>query len=85
MTGQTQLDELVELSMSKKPQLLSDPQTQITTRHVETGELVIEAHTYTHTLAHALTYIHTQNYHYVFSKITAIMYVCMYVCMYVML
>ena len=58
MTGQTQLDESEKLSMSKKPQLLSDPHTHITTRHLETGELVIEAHshTYTHTLTHLLTY-----------------------------
>ena len=52
--GQTQLDESVELSMSKKPQLLSDPRTQITTTPVETGELVIEAHihSYTYTCTH---------------------------------
>ena len=56
MTGQTQLDESEKLSMSKKPQLLSDPHTHITTRHLETGELVIEAHTCTHTLTHLLTY-----------------------------
>ena len=75
MTGQTQLDEFVKLSMSQKPQLLSDPHTQITTAPVETGELGIEAHTCTHTLAHALTYTTHTNYHYVFSKITTL-YVC---------
>ena len=59
MTGQTQLDESVKLSMSKKPQLLPDPHTQITTAPVETGELVIEAHTCTHALTHLLTYMYT--------------------------
>ena len=43
MTGQTQLDELMELSVSENPQ----PHTPITTTPAETGELVIEA---THTL-----------------------------------
>ena len=71
MTGQTQLDELVKLSMSKK--LLSDPQTQFPTTPVDTAG---EKHTYTHTLTHLLAYTtHTQNYHYAFSKITAL-YVC---------
>ena len=75
MTGQTQLDELVELSMSKKPQLLSDPQTQITTRHVETGELVVETHTCTHTLAHVHLTLHTQNYQMLLAKLLLCMYV----------
>ena len=69
MTGQTQLDESVKLSISKKPQLMSDPHTQITTRHVETGELAIEAHTCTHTLAHVHLTLHTQNYNIPLAKL----------------
>ena len=69
MTGQTQLDELVKLSMSKK--LLSDPQTQMTTTPVDTAG---EKHTYTHTLIHlhiCSRTLHTKLPLYAFSKITA--------------
>ena len=41
-TGQTQLSELVNLDTSKKPQLLSEVQTQITNLEetTETGDLI---------------------------------------------
>ena len=73
-TGQTQLSKAGKLGTSKKTQLLSEAQTQITSTSLETGELVRNTHVHLHLHSRALHYTHTH------TPYTLCMYICMLCC-----
>ena len=62
MIGQAQLSELLELDMSKKIQLPSETQTQITSTPFKTGELVRNTHACTHIPTCLYTHTHTHTH-----------------------
>ena len=79
MTGQTQLSKAGKLGTSKKTQLLSEAQTQITSTSLETGEIVRNTHIHSYTCTHVHYTIHTHTYIHTHTHTVYTMYVYMYV------